>query len=82
MPEIRWHQSTRRYARLAGRTMTELRRRMRESTRTVRRIERGLRRAGAYAGEARYIAHGQVYIETDLKKSRRTGRFEVAPWSP
>lgn len=82
MPKIQWHQSTRRYARLAGRELTEVRRRIRESRRTVLRIERGLRRAGAYAGEARYIARGQVYIEIDLKKSRRTGRFEVAPWSP
>lgn len=82
IPEIQWHKSTRRYARLAGPELTELRRRMRESTRTARRIERGLRRAGAYAREARYIARGQVYVEIDLKRLRRTGRFEVPPWSP
>jgi hypothetical protein len=60
----------------------EVRRRWRESERKVRRIERKLRRAGAYAREARLIAQGQVYIEVDPEKSRRTGRLEVAPWSP
>ena len=82
VPEIEWHPSTRRYARLAGRELIEIRRRMRESERTALRIERGLRRAGAYAREARLIARGQVHIAIDLERSRRTGRFEVAPWSP
>lgn len=81
-PEILWHRSTRRYARLAGRDVTEIRRRWRESERKIHRIERRLRHAGAYAREARLIAQGQVYFEVDLKRSRRTGRFEVAPWSP
>jgi hypothetical protein len=77
-PEILWHSSTRRYARTAAMDLFEVRRRWRESERKVRRIERKLRRAGAYAREARLIAQGQV----DPEKSRRTGRLEVAPWSP
>jgi hypothetical protein len=81
-PEIVWHRSTRRYARLAGRDVAEIRRRLRASDRTARRLEWELRRAGAYAREARYIARGQLYVELDLKRSRRTGRFEVAPWNP
>jgi len=67
---------------LAGREVAEIRTRWRESERTVRRLERGLRRAGAYAREARFIARGQVYLALDLKRFRRTGRIEVAPWSP
>jgi len=82
LPEIRWHRSTRSYARLAGRELSEIRRRWRESERTVRSIERVLRREGAYAKEARFIAHGQVYVEVDLGRSRRTGRLEVVPGSP
>jgi hypothetical protein len=62
--------------------MAEIRRRRRESERTARRLERGLCRAGAYTREARFIARGQVYIELDFERSRRTGRLEVAPWSP
>ena len=81
-PELRWHRSTRRYARFAGRELSEIRRRMGESERTVRTIERKLRRAGAYAREARLIARGQVYFELDLEQFRRTGHFEVAPWNP
>lgn len=81
-PEMLWHRTSRRYARLAGRELAEIRRRWRESERTARRIERGLRRAGAYAREARFIARGQVYVELDLERSRRTGRLEVARWSP
>ena len=48
-PEIVWHRSTRRYARLAGRDLTEIRRRWRESERRIRRIERRLLRSGAYS---------------------------------
>jgi hypothetical protein len=81
-PEIRWHRSTRRYARLAGRDISEIRRRMRESERKIRKVEARLRRAGAYAREARVIAQGQVYIEVDLARSMRSGRLEVVPWSP
>ena len=81
-PEIRWHRSTHRYAQLAGRELSEIRRRIRESNRTIRTIERSLRRAGAYAREARLIAQGQVYFELDLERSGRTGDFEVAPWNP
>lgn len=81
-PEILWHRSTRRYARRAGRELAEVRRRMRAAERAARRIERGLRRAGAFAREARFIAQGQVYLEIDLERSRRTGRLEVAPWNP
>lgn len=81
-PEIVWHRSTKRYARLAGRELSELRTWMRESDRKAGRIERALRRAGAYAREARFIAHGQVSQEMDLKKMRRTGRLEVVPWNP
>lgn len=80
-PEIRWHRSTRRYARLAGRELSEIRRRWRESERTVRSIERGLRREGAYAKEARFIAYGHVYVELDVGRSRRAGRLEVVPGS-
>lgn len=81
-PEIRWHRSSRRYARMAGREVVEIRRRMRESEQTARRIERTLRRAGAYSREARFIAFGQVYLEVDVERSKRTGRLEVAPWNP
>lgn len=81
-PEIVWHRSTRRYARLAGRELSEIRKRRSESERTIQRIERRLRRSGAYAREARLIARGQVYLELDLEGSRRTGQLEVAPWSP
>lgn len=81
-PEIRWHRSSRRYARLAGREVVEIRSRIRESNQTVRRIERTLRRAGAYSREARYIALGQVYLAVDFERSKRTGRLEVAPWNP
>lgn len=81
-PEILWHRSTRRYARLAGRDLSEIRRRWRESERKIRMIERRLRRAGAYAREARLIAQGQVYFEVDRERFKRTGRLEVAPWSP
>lgn len=81
-PEIVWHRSTRRYARLAGRDLTEIRRRWRESERRIRRIERRLLRSGAYVREARIIARGQIYLEVDLERSRRTGRLEVARWSP
>lgn len=81
-PAIRWHRSTRRYARLAGRELAEIRRRWRESERKARGLEQALRRAGAYAREARFIARGQVYLELDLERSRRMGRLVVAPWSP
>lgn len=81
-PEILWHRSTRRYARLAGRDLSEIRRRWRDSERKIRRIERRLRRAGAYAGEARLIAQGQVFFEVDLERFERTGRLEAPPWSP
>jgi hypothetical protein len=81
-PAIVWHRATRRYGRFAGRDLSDIRKRMRESQRTMRRIERQLRRAGAYTKEARLIARGQVYLEIDPKRSRRTGKFEVAPWSP
>ena len=81
-PEIIWHRSSRRYARLAGRGMVEIRRRLRDDERTIRRIERGLRRAGAYAREARFIARGQVFREVDLKLFRHTRSFEVVPWNP
>jgi hypothetical protein len=74
-PEIAWHRSSRRYARGAGRDVAEIRRRLRASDRTARRLERGLRRAGAYAREARYIARGQVYVELDREGSRRAGRL-------
>lgn len=82
LPVIVWHRSTRRYARLARREWDELRRRLRESERTARRIERRLRRAGAYAQEARFIARGQVYLELDIARSRRLGRLEVAQGNP
>lgn len=62
--------------------MSEIRRRWRESERKILRIERRLRRAGAYAREARFIARGHVYFEVDRERLRRTGRFEVAPWNP
>ena len=81
-PGILWHRSTRQYARLAGRDLSEVRRQRRESERRIRRIEWRLRRAGAYAREARLIARGRVYFEVDLERSRSTGRLEVAPWSP
>jgi hypothetical protein len=82
LPEIRWHRSSRTYALLAGRDLIEMRRRWSESGRKVRMIELRLRRAGAYAREARIIAQGQVYFEEDLERARRTGRLEVAPWNP
>lgn len=81
-PPIVWHPSTRRYAQLAGRELSEIRGRWRESDREIYRIERKLLRAGAYAREARYIAPGLVYVEVDLKRLSRTGRFVVAPWNP
>ena len=81
-PVIRWHRSTRRYAQLARREWSEIGRRMRVSEGTIRSIERSLRRAGAYARGAKLIARGQIYLELDLERSRRTGHFEVAPWNP
>jgi hypothetical protein len=81
-PEIVWHRSTRRYALLAGRELSEIRKRWNESQRKIHRIERRLRRAGAYAREARLIAQGQVYVEVDLERFSRTGRFETVPWNP
>ena len=81
-PEIVWHRATRRYARLAGRELSEIRRRWSESERKIRRIERRLRRAGAFAREARLIAQGQVYVEVDLERFARTDRFETVPWNP
>ena len=81
-PEILWHRSTRRYAHLAGRDLSDVRWRWRESERAVLRIERNLRRAGAYAREARLIARGQVYVEVDLERFRRTGLLEIVPWNP
>ena len=61
--------------------MSEIRKRWRESERTALRVERGLRRAGAYAREARFIARGQAYVELDFARTRRTGRFVDAAWS-
>jgi hypothetical protein len=81
-PEIVWHRSTRRYASLAGRELSEIRRGWTESERKIRRMEQRLRRAGAYAREARLIAQGQVYVEIDLDRFSRTGRFETVPWNP
>ena len=81
-PQVIWHRSTRRYARVAGKDMAEIRRRWRESERRIRRIERGLRRAGAYAREARFIARGQVFLEVDLDHFRNGRPFEVAAWNP
>jgi hypothetical protein len=81
-PEIVWHQSTRQYARLAGHELSEIRRRLTESERKIRRMEQRLRHAGAYAREARLIAQGQVNVEIDLDRFSRTGRFEIVPWNP
>lgn len=80
-PEIVWHRSTRRYAHVAGRDLAEIRHRVRESTRTIQRIERGLRRAGAYAREARFIARGQVFLEVALDPAHGFS-FEAVPWNP
>lgn len=80
-PQIRWHRPTRRYARLAGRDLSEIRRRWAESQRKIRRVEARLRRAGAYAREPRIIARGQVYIEVE-PSSLRSGRLEAPPWCP